>query len=286
MNLFILFLLIFIIYSICNFSKIENFTETYKIGLIIPTTSKKRNYKKVKDIDFFKVFMKNFLKKYDDKYNFTIYLGYDDDDRFYLQNINEIKNYFNQITKNKNISLKLIKLSGLGGKLGKIWSKLGQNAVDDNCDYLYQIGDDVMILNSKWEDEFIKKLQSMKNIGVVGPYDVNNNRILTQSFVHKTHLDIFKTYFPDEIINWHIDDWITEVYKPNNSHRIDNKKVKNMVNERYQVVHSRNILNNILSRDQDKFNKYLSIETFEDLVFQKSVHQGRATVQNYIKNNF
>jgi hypothetical protein len=286
MNLFLLILFFFIIYSICNFSSNENFTNTYKIGLIIPTTSKKRDYKKVEDIDFFKVFMKNFLKTYDDKYNFTIYLGYDDDDKFYLENIDDIKNHFNIITENKNVNLKMKKLSGLGGKLGKIWSKLAQDAFDDNCDYLYQIGDDVMIINSKWEDEFIKKLQSMKNIGVVGPYDINNSSILTQSFVHKSHLKIFKTYFPVEIINWYIDDWITKVYKPNNSHRIDSQKVKNMVNVRYKIVNNKKNLKKILKRDKAKFNKYLSIEGFEDLIFQKSIHQGRIAVQNYMNNNF
>lgn len=286
MSIFLLIVLIFIIYSICNFSKKEKFSNTYKIGIIIPTTSKKRNYNKIQNIDFFKIFMKHFLKHMDSKYRFTIYLGYDDDDQYYLDNQIKIKNYFTKIVKGKNVKLKLIKISGLGGKVGKIWSQLAREAVDDNCDYLYQIGDDVKILDSKWENAFISKLKEMKNIGVVGPNDLGNNNILTQSFVHKTHLNIFDNYFPDEIINWHIDDWITKVYEPNNSIRIKDKRIKNMVNERYQRVNGFDKLNKILSRDQNKFNKYLSIEGFDDLVFQKYVIQGRQTVQNYINNSF
>ena len=287
MSLFIIFLIIFVIYKMCNFYKIEYFNQLYKIGLIIPTTSNKRNYNDVINIDFFNIFMKNFLKNINNKYEYTIYLGYDDDDKFYLENLNKIKQHFNNITKNENIKLVTIKLSGFRGKLGMIWSKLARKAVNDNCDYLYQIGDDVIIMDSNWEDTFINKLQEMKNIGVVGPYDINNHRILTQSFVHKTHLDIFDDYYPKEIINWHIDDWITMVYRPNNSHRIDNIKVKNIGgNERYTIVNKKNILKKLLKRDINIVNKYMSVEHFENLVFQKSLNQGRLKIQNYIKNNF
>ena len=45
------------------------------------------------------------------------------------------------------------------GKLGEIWSILAQRAVDDNCEYLYQMGDDIEFKDSKWEDQFINKLK-------------------------------------------------------------------------------------------------------------------------------
>ena len=45
--------------------------------------------------------------------------------------------------------------------------------------------------------------------------DINNTKILTQSFVHKTHYDIFKFYFPPNIKNTYCDTWIENIYKYN-----------------------------------------------------------------------
>jgi hypothetical protein len=263
----------------------ENYTNTHKIGIIIPTTSNKRNYSKVEDIDFFKTFMKNFISHINNNYNYTIYLGYDDDDKFYNQNLQQVEEYFDQITEGHNVNLKFVVIQGFKGRLGKIWSLLAQEAVKDNCDYLYQIGDDVEILTSGWEDKFINKLQELDNVGVVGPLDLGNGSILTQSFVHKTHLDIFENYYPNELVNWHIDDWITEVYKPNNSFIMEEIKVKNLVNNRYNVVSGKKIYKKLLKRDMNLINKYLSVEGFEDLVYQKVLYNGRGRVQNYINNN-
>lgn len=55
--------------------------------------------------------------------------------------------------------------------------------------------------------------------GVIGPYTVGkNNRILTIDFVHRTHMEIFHlNYYPIELPDWWMDDWITHVYGTNRS---------------------------------------------------------------------
>lgn len=175
-----------------------------KIAFIIPITSRKRDYRKVEDTDFYKIFYNSFIKTESLNYTFSFYLGYDDDDDFYCKNLQEMLNLDKRI--------RMIKVSGLKGKVGQIWSILARTAVNEKNDWLYQIGDDIEILDKNWEDEFIKRLISMDLIGVVGPNDINTNRkLLTQSFVHASHLFIFKTYYPPEINNWYIDDWITYV---------------------------------------------------------------------------
>ena len=60
-------------------------------------------------------------------------------------------------------------------------------------------------------EEILKKYDG---IGLTGPIN-NNNRILTQSFVSRKHMEIFGFYFPEELINWGIDDWYNYVYQPN-----------------------------------------------------------------------
>ena len=132
---------------------------------------------------------------------------------FFYRNDELLKKEFNSLNL-PNSTIKTIKIYNKKGKLGEIWSELAEIASKE-CDYIYQLGDDIEILTSEWEETFIEKLKESNNIGVVGPLDRNNKNILTQSFVHKTHLDIFGEYYPKEIKNWHIDDWITRVYQPN-----------------------------------------------------------------------
>ena len=62
---------------------------------------------------------------------------------------------------------------------------------------------------------FTEKLASFSppNVGVVSPRAINgNNQILTHDFVHRTHLDIFPTYYPVVFGDWFMDDWISHVY--------------------------------------------------------------------------
>lgn len=52
-------------------------------------------------------------------------------------------------------------------------------------------------------------------LGVVGPicYDGNQN-ILTHDFVHRTHRNIFQTYYPVVFSDWWMDDWISKAPAP------------------------------------------------------------------------
>ncbi|CAM9624920.1 unnamed protein product [Ascophyllum nodosum] len=96
-------------------------------------------------------------------------------------------------------------------------SALIQDAYDDGCDYFYQINDDTVMNSAGWAETFTAVLRTNplgRNVGVTGPSDTNNRRILTHAFVHRrvTHLDIFGRYFPLSFRNWWSDDWISNVY--------------------------------------------------------------------------
>ena len=50
-------------------------------------------------------------------------------------------------------------------------------------------------------------------LGVVGPTCADGNKkILTHDFVHRTHRQIFQTYYPVVLTDWWMDDWISKVY--------------------------------------------------------------------------
>tara|TARA_B110001469_G_C9623715_1_gene311101 strand:+ start:468 stop:1265 length:798 start_codon:yes stop_codon:yes gene_type:complete len=256
----IVIITLIIILCVINFNKKEHFIGDKKItiGFVIPITSNKRNYKNIQDIDFYKIFINSLKDKLNNKFNYEFYLGYDNDDNFYINNKINVINHFQKLNL-INSKIKLLKINDKKGKLGELWSILAKEAYN-NCDYIYQIGDDIKILTSGWEDIFIERLQKNNNIGVVGPIDINNKKILTQSFVHKTHLNIFGDYFPKRIKNWYIDDWITEVYKPNYSHQINNIYVKNIGGSpRYEVKKTENNYETELKLGRNKLNKYFNL---------------------------
>ena len=100
-------------------------SESFKIGFIIPVTSNRRNYQDASQTDFFKILFPSFLKTVsnDSKYQYSFYLGYDDDDKFYLKNIEEMNRYFNEVCQGKYTlqmyPMKKIKRERLG-KFGQI----------------------------------------------------------------------------------------------------------------------------------------------------------------------
>ena len=46
----------------------------YKIGILVPTTSNKRDYIYLKQSDFYDKFLKSFLTTYNQEHIYTIYL--------------------------------------------------------------------------------------------------------------------------------------------------------------------------------------------------------------------
>jgi hypothetical protein len=50
--------------------------------------------------------------------------------------------------------------------------------------------------------------------GVVGPLcNQGNEKILTHDFTHRLHMEIFEmNYYPPELVDWWMDDWISLVY--------------------------------------------------------------------------
>ena len=53
-----------------------------------------------------------------------------------------------------------------------------------------------------------------------------NTNIFTHDFTHRTHLEIFNgTYYPPELTDWWLDDWISRVYGSTRSQKLPNVEV-------------------------------------------------------------
>ncbi len=212
-----------------------------KVALIIPSTSKGRDWKTCNETYLLKHTIKTFLYTYDKEHNYTFYIGIDRNDPIYDNNNIRIK-ISKFISVLKNIDLKFVYMDDVKkGHLTIMWNILFDKAIEDNNDYFFQCGDDIEFKTKGWVNDCINVLKNTNDIGVVGPIN-NNPYILTQSFVSKKHKELFGYYFPPDIINWFCDDWINEVYKKlNHFYPLQNHLCNNVGgNPRYDVNNDSN----------------------------------------------
>lgn len=183
-----------------------------KIAVLIPSTSKGRDWTNVKETYLYNHTLKTFVLSYDREHEYRFYVGIDRGDKIYDNP--DVKQYLERMTSIlKNTSIEFVYMDGIDkGHLTVMWNRLFEKSYADEYDYFFQCGDDISFETQGWVNESIRILEAHNGIGMTGPMN-NNSRILTQSFVSRRHMDLFGRYFPEEIINWCCDDWINEVYK-------------------------------------------------------------------------
>lgn len=200
-----------------------------KVALLILTTSNKRqNWVDIKDSYLYNMTLKTFLLTYDKEHEYKFYIGVDSNDRIFdNKEQKEIIIRFSQVFK--NVEFEFISYNNdeiPKGYCTMMWNVLFKKAYDEGYDYFYQCGDDIVFKTKGWVNACILKLINNNNIGLTGPLN-NNNNILTQSFVSRTHMEIFGRYFPEEIKNWCCDDWYNLVYSPNYLYKLTNHMASN-----------------------------------------------------------
>lgn len=233
----------------------SNFVHQQKIALLVPGTSNKRQWNDIKQSDLYKKLLKSLMLKLDNRHNFKIYFGIDKGDKIYdnTKNQNLIKDFI----KNSNIDIDFIIMDIQKGYLSRMWNKLFKIAYTDNYNYFYQCGDDIVFTDKNMFSESISNLQKNNDIGVSGSYTTNGCKtILTQSLVSRKHMEIFGFYYPPEIKNWGIDNWISDVYKPTYYLPLRKSSVSNDGgSERYDVENVN--IEKFLEKYKPKINKYL-----------------------------
>lgn len=180
------------------------------IGILVPVCSRNRDYNTFEASSFANVFIKAFERTRSDNYTYRIFVGIDDNDDFFRDNISKLTSDIHPVI-----------LKDCNHKPAKAWNILLEEAYKSGCDYFLQIGDDVELITEKWTERFIEKLISMDNVGIVGPCETGNYNyrkgvgkpiIIENVFFHRKHYEIFHTLFHKNIDNWYCDDWIFKVY--------------------------------------------------------------------------
>ena len=213
----------------------------YKIAALILATSKNRdNWVMMQDTYLYQLTLKTFLLTIDKEHNYIFYVGIDKDDRIFDNETQKREiTRFSKVFS--NIEFKFITMENIPkGYVTLMWNKLFEDAYNLGCDYFYQCGDDMEFKTKGWINDGIKVLKEHDDIGMAGPIN-NNNRILTQAFVSRKHMEIFGLFFPKEIKNWTCDDLINMVYHPKYLYPLHNHLAINQGGQpRYYIDNNEN----------------------------------------------
>lgn len=170
-----------------------------------------------------------------DAFQVRLYLGMNDDDTFWLAHVGQLK----------APAWLHVKSAAFKATHDSIpFNQLMKMAFDKGADYLVRVNDDTKFITPGWISIGVHTLEghATPNVGVVGPtteLDAHRPGFMTHDMVHKTHLMIFKNYYPEVFSSWWVDDWISLVYEPGIlSTKLDYWKVAhptNMNGRRYQI---------------------------------------------------
>jgi len=156
------------------------------------------------------------------KFRINVLIGVDDDDDFWAAHSAELQSGTGT-TYNVSLSFRVYTKSKF-----LPFNSLMRDALDGGADYLVRVNDDTEFKTGGWVSLAVELLATYDppNVGVVGPLcRQGNTNILTHDMVHRTHLEIFPTYYPSVFHNWYVDDWITLVYGPKRTTKMLNWEV-------------------------------------------------------------
>jgi hypothetical protein len=202
------------------------------VAVLVPVCSREHEWTTLEECFLMTRFLPSFQATKDPNQAYQLYIGVDDDDEFFLRYRTELENLG-----------KIVLLSGCQHAPAWAWNRLASVGYEDGHEYLFQIGDDVVIETPGWTSRFIEKLKSHKNRGVVGPKNpvnfalrVGGTQVIENAFVHRSHYGLFNTFFHPSIRNWHCDEWLTQIYSGFCSYTFEDVIVYNgCIDKRYKI---------------------------------------------------
>lgn len=235
------------------------------------------------------------IRTLDCNYKYLVVLGYDKGDPFYDTNdgmkstIDWFDDNIKNVMKKRGITviLKVVKVNNTLKKPGPVFLEMARTAYNEGADYFYRLNDDTELIDN-WPSTFVKALNSLgKPFGVVGPTcKQGNQQILTHDFVHRLHMEIFEmNYYPAQLTDWWMDDWISYVYGKERTFKAKAVKVIHHTGahgQRYEVNQENHFaLTNLIATGRNKIRRWMlknsasqkELEAFDNDVYdQNMVH--------------
>jgi len=199
------------------------------VAIGVSTTTRTLAVSSLYDLSLFSIMLPSLVATAEAGYVYWLYVAYDLGDTFYdrPERRAEIAAWMRErvvgpLRKFRGIEADFVLLpfNNTIRKPGPVFNYMMAAAAEDGADYLYRINDDTEFTGREWTSQAVRALARVGNVGVVGPVcNEGNQNILTHDFVHRTHLYIFRTYYPPVFTDWWMDDWITRVYGPERTQR-------------------------------------------------------------------
>jgi hypothetical protein len=198
-------------------SESSNNSNAKPVVMIVACTKSQKEWKSRPDEAFvFKHFLPSVVSSVTpeehDKYNVQVLLAYDRGDQFWEKA--KFRDWTRRLFPQIQINIMSILKDDHTWRKNRIpFNEACQAAYEYGADYIVRVNDDTEFDMSGWITLGVSQLSKYEHhVGVVGPKDRGNSKILTHDMVHRVHLDIFDRYYPEQFDNWWIDDWITGVY--------------------------------------------------------------------------
>lgn len=185
------------------------------VGVLITLCSKNQDWDTLHNCDFFSVFLNSYQMTKTPSHKHRIYLGYDENDKFFVKHRQEI---IDRLPKDSKV---VVLPKWCNGNPCEAWNILFKTAYNDDCEYFYQCGSDIVHNVRGWDDYFINLMKKNDNDCIVGGVDarcwiqrclINETGILENVFTGRKHYERFGWFFPPEVKTWYSDDLITKIY--------------------------------------------------------------------------
>jgi hypothetical protein len=261
------------------------------IAVMAATTTRKVQQPSTKTIALFVFLLPSLIRTLDCGFTYVYVMGYDIGDPFYdsAAGMAEVKRWFKDNVQDPlaangiAITLRPVRVNNTFKKPGPVFNEMARAAYTDGADYFYRVNDDTELVGT-WAKQFVKTVhQFTPPIAIVGPACQQGNQyILTHDFVHRTHMEIFEmNYYPPELKDWWMDDWISLVYGRKRTFKARKSEVIHHVKHhgmRYEVDRSNEQrVTSLVAAGRQKIHKWMvrnNLPQGELTAFDKDQHGG------------
>jgi len=192
------------------------------IAVMAATTTRKVSKPSTRNLSLFTYLLPSLMRTVDCGFRYECVLGYDQGDPFYdsEKGMAEVTQWFQNNVQTPmqlngiQITLRLVRVKNTLKKPGPVFIEMARAAYTAGADYFYRLNDDTELM-AAWPSKFVKGLSTLTGPkGVVGPLcNQRNEGILAHDFTARVHMEIFEmNYYPPELTDWWMDDWISLVY--------------------------------------------------------------------------
>jgi hypothetical protein len=201
------------------------------ICLLIPATSRKQEWGSLEDTLLYQFPLASLGPSIQNssQYSFRVFVGYDAGDALFDNSTTLAALAAHMRTSLPSVAFEPRRMHNPTQQPVPVLNSLSRAAYRAGCYFMYHIDDDTEFVTPDWANRPVSALQSFTPPlwGAVGPTcHEGNTAVLTHDFVHRTHLDLFRTHYPPQLTTWWFDDWITHVYGEHNTRHLPDVVVR------------------------------------------------------------